>query len=104
MIATTNENANSIKLKNDLKDSSKPIDIIILKEEKTIKEIPKELKIILPEVKKDYASVIPKIDYKELSFESKESTNADTTIVTPKITFDDNKDIDKIEVKIETKF
>jgi len=84
-------------LKNDLEEQYSK------KNHQTIQPI-QPIKIILPKEKIDYLDIIPKINYTDLDLKKIEDKNNENIKITPNITFDENKDIDKIEVKIQTKF
>lgn len=66
----------------------------------------KTIKIILPDIKTDYSQIIPKIDYEDIALKLSDKDTKQKYDITfmPNITFDENKKIEKIEIKLETKF
>ena len=62
------------------------------------------IKIILPKYKKVYEDVIPTVSYKDLDFKkTKDEIKEDVKII-PNISFGNDKEINKVEIKIQTKF
>ena len=64
----------------------------------------KTIKIILPKEQIDYLDIIPDVNYSDFNLKKVEKIDDEDIKITPNIRFDDNKDIDKIELKIQTKF
>ena len=66
----------------------------------------KTIKIVLPDIKTDYSQIIPKIDSEDIDLKlSDKDVNKENDIkFTPNITFDEDKNIEKIEIQLETKF
>ena len=70
------------------------------------KEHNKTVKIILPKTKIDYSKIIPKVDYCNIDLEKGKIKQDDSSNIKliPNITFDKDKKIDSVNLKIETKF
>jgi FKBP-type peptidyl-prolyl cis-trans isomerase len=64
----------------------------------------KEVKIILPEQKKDYSDIIPKINYDVVPSLKKEAKEQDLKVTPEVIINKEEKEIDGLKIKVETKF
>ena len=100
--------ATSLKLKEKTQKLNQKIKTLKNNLQKSyLEKTNQKIEIILPEEKKNYEDMIPKQNYKDLDFRKDEilpSLKLKGMEVKPNITFDENKDIDKVEVKIEKKF
>ena len=73
-------------------------------ERKYSQKTTKTVEIIIPKEKKNYLDIISDINYTDLDFKKSDNINNSNIKIKPNIQLDDNKDIEKVEVKIQTKF
>lgn len=73
--------------------------------EKTTKANSKEIVIVLPENEKNYAKVIPQIDYKHIPLDKDAKKEEENLKISPEVFIDkDEKKINGGKINIETKF
>ena len=95
-----------LKTKTDkLKEKIKQLKLDIINSKQLNLE-QKELNIILPKDKIDYSKIIPKINYDniDLKLTNKDEKKEDNIQISPNISLDEGNKIEKIEVKVQTKF
>jgi cell shape-determining protein MreC len=87
-----------------LKEKIKELEDKLQKVQEAKKTEKKEIKIVLPEQKKDYSDIIPKINYKVAPSLKKEAKEDDLKVTPEVIINKEEKEIDGLKIKVETKF
>jgi FKBP-type peptidyl-prolyl cis-trans isomerase len=103
-IDTLSKKLESEKKDTLLKQKIKELEDKLQKVQESKKVEQKEIKIVLPEQKKDYSDIIPKINY-DMAPSLKKEAKEENVKVTPGVIINKNeKEIDGLKIKVETKF
>jgi len=92
------------KLKQEIQTLKDNLDKVYSKKTNQPVNAKQTIEIVLPEDKKEYENIIQEVNYKDLDFRKIDDKQTDDIKIIPNITLDENQEINKVEVQIQTKF